>query len=515
MCKSITKNWRYIAILVVIVLIGLLVRLPEFRTVIPGQIDSSKVIWFDEALSIHYASLDFESLFNILKFDSSPPLFYLLLWLWQNIFGSSLTTLVLLPFIFSLASIVSVFYLAKEIFNKKIGLLASLFFSLSALNISYATELRTYSLLVFLVSLSMLFGWKGWQHNRNRDWILYIVFTLLSLYSHYTAIVYLAIWFVLLLFFNHHKWQKILSVHSPIFLLYVPQFLYFSRWQDLWAGDSRLTPFFQRTFSHGGYQEFLLYLKSLVFGKIYLADYSLLLGGFVFLLLVSITAYFWSERKMRFLFFLILGGYVGLAILKWVYVPKYFIIFTIPVVIFIASALFQIKNLLLKIGAFILIMILFSITVNANRATSIQDQFLFYAPSAYEFIEQNEQPGDLILTDHFNDLSLPHYYHGDSEVELFMPYENNLATADQRWRYWDYNVMTEENVGLVQGLIENNQRVWFFNYLPQSSGVQDPSGYLVNYLKENLNPVKYYYFPDNSEAVQKVELILFEKNVID
>ena len=389
MFKAVTKNWRYIAILVVIVLIGLLVRLPEFRTVVPGQIDGPKVIWFDEALSIHYASLDFESLFSILKFDSSPPLFYLMLWLWQSIFGSSLAILVLLPFIFSLASIISVFYLAKEIFNKKIGLLASLFFSLSVLNISYATELRAYSLLVFLVSLSMLFGWRGWQHDRSRDWILYLVFSLLSLYTHYTAIIYLVVWFTLLLFFNHHKWQKILSLHSLIFLLYVPQFLYFSRWQDLWAVDSKLTPFFQRIFTHGGYQEFLLYFKSLVFGKIYLADYSLLLGGFICLLLVLMIVRLWPERKMRFLFFLILGGYIGLVILKWVYVPKYFIIFTIPVVIFIASALFQIKNRLFKIGGFTVIIVFLSITVNANQTISIQDQFLFYAPSAYEFIDQN------------------------------------------------------------------------------------------------------------------------------
>ena len=69
--------------------------------------------------------------------------------------------------------------------------------------------------------------------------------------------------------------------------------------------------------------------------------------------------------------------------------------------------------------------------------------------------------------------------------------------------------MTEENVSLVDPLIVGRERVWFINYLPQETSVQDPHGYLKAHLLKKLKAVKYYYFPEEDNGNQRVELVMF------
>ena len=46
-------------------------------------------LWLDEALSVNIARLPFSDLHEALKHDGAPPLYYVLLHLWTDVFGTS------------------------------------------------------------------------------------------------------------------------------------------------------------------------------------------------------------------------------------------------------------------------------------------------------------------------------------------------------------------------------------------------------------------------------------------
>ncbi len=501
--------------LLFIVVLSIFARLPEFRTIIPEQgINSSKIIWFDEAYSIYFAEQNFSRVIQLSSYDSTPPLFYLSLWGWHKVVGSNIIGLAVLPFVFSILSVLAIFFLGKQIFNYKIGLLSSLFFSLSALNIDYSTEIRAYSLLVFLSCLSMIFWWRILEKPSQKNWLLYVLFTTLCLYTHYTAFVLVALQGFLMVIYRREEIKRIVCYYILIFILFLPQLLIFGRWSNIFSGGSGPAPLFSRIFTHGSPLIFGKYFYNLMFGRTGGSSWLVVAGGFaVFVLLMVLAVKYRSEVKMRILFWFIVGGFLGLAALKFIYAEKYFLIFTVPVVIFIAAVFFQIRQRFAKVCLLVLIIAASGLSTARTYFPPRADSFLYYARDAFQFIENNEQPGDLILVDHFNDLLLPFYYHGGAEKKFFLPLNNELVSENEnkRWLYWDYNVMTEENVKLAEELIQNYERIWLFNYLPQKTSVQDPGGYLVGHLKQKLKPVKYYYFPDKITGVQQTQLILFEK----
>jgi len=82
------------ALLVILIALALFVRLPELQTVIPATgTDSAKIFWYDETLSLSYAQQSWGDFWRVTGFDASPPLFYLMLWVWFWRFGFSGVTL--------------------------------------------------------------------------------------------------------------------------------------------------------------------------------------------------------------------------------------------------------------------------------------------------------------------------------------------------------------------------------------------------------------------------------------
>jgi Dolichyl-phosphate-mannose-protein mannosyltransferase len=91
----------------------------------------------------------------VLLSDTSPPLYYLLLYGWTRVLGTSDFVLRLFSIVWSLASLPLIAAIAQRIAGGKAVLPACLLFALSPLAIYYSTEGRMYSLLVFLVLATM------------------------------------------------------------------------------------------------------------------------------------------------------------------------------------------------------------------------------------------------------------------------------------------------------------------------------------------------------------------------
>ena len=142
-------------------------------------------LWRDEAFSVLLGIKNFGEIISITAKDFSPPLYYFLLHLWMKIFGSSEIAVRSLSVLFLILTAASTYILAKKIFSKKVGLLASALVLLNPFLFYYSFEARFYTLLCFLATLSFYF-------LITERWPLFVLFSLLGLYTHNFMIFSLA-----------------------------------------------------------------------------------------------------------------------------------------------------------------------------------------------------------------------------------------------------------------------------------------------------------------------------------
>lgn len=497
-----------------LIIVAAIVRLPEIYTRVPAAgIDELKIYWYDEALSIFFAGQSWSGFWHLVGYDTSPPLFYLILWVCRRVLG--LTSAIGAPFFFSLAGVAAVYFLAKEFFNKKVGWLSGLFFAFSPLAIDYALELRAYSLLALVAALATAFWWRLLKEFRARNFVLYILFAAMAAYAHYAALA-LILAQAIIFFIVSLSGKKTISVYAALAAAYLPQIFLFQRWGDLAATDAGFSPLFNRLFSHGSFISFGQFFHSLILGQAWIDTPLVYISGLamiIILLWLGLSKY--REQPLMVLGSLFFLSFINLCALKFIYAPKYYFAL-LP--LFVPLLAFAILSLRRKaaVAAVIFIFIISLAAIWRGYTVPDYNAFLYYGPTFSEILWREGREGDLLLVDHASDILFRQYRPSKwIRTELFFPLKDHLASRDERWRYWDYNVATAENVKLADSLTRGHERVWAINYLPQKTSVQDPHGYLVDYLNKNLKPVRYYYFPEKVENVQQVQLILYEKSPIN
>ena len=90
-------------------------------------INLNQSFWLDEAIS-GLAARDYSFVGSIKDFlpgDTHPPLYYLLLKFWTNIFGFSEISMRNLSVIFGVATVYVVYLLGRKVKDEKFGFLAS------------------------------------------------------------------------------------------------------------------------------------------------------------------------------------------------------------------------------------------------------------------------------------------------------------------------------------------------------------------------------------------------------
>jgi uncharacterized membrane protein len=118
--------------------------------------------WLDEATSVLVAR-NYTIGAIIKEFslgDFHPPLYYVLLKLWANVFGFGEIGLRSLSVVASLASIYLIYLIGIKIKDRSLGITASLLLATSSLFIYYSQEARMYSLSTLFVVFSVYFYLK-------------------------------------------------------------------------------------------------------------------------------------------------------------------------------------------------------------------------------------------------------------------------------------------------------------------------------------------------------------------
>lgn len=113
-------------------------------------------LWLDEALSVNTARLPLGEIPSALLRDGAPPLYYFLLHLWMQLFGSGDFAVRSLSGLFSVATLPAVWLGGRQLGAKNLARWALVIAASSPFAIRYATETRMYSLVVFLVAWGYL-----------------------------------------------------------------------------------------------------------------------------------------------------------------------------------------------------------------------------------------------------------------------------------------------------------------------------------------------------------------------
>ena len=121
-------------------------------------------MWLDEAQTVAIAQRSVGSLLHTLRIDGAPPLFYLLLHYWMDVFGTGDLGARSLSTAFSIAALPLMGIAAKR-YRLVDGASwpAVLLLATNPFAIRYATEARMYSLVLFLVLVALIAYEKVWR----------------------------------------------------------------------------------------------------------------------------------------------------------------------------------------------------------------------------------------------------------------------------------------------------------------------------------------------------------------
>jgi mannosyltransferase len=127
----------------------------------------------------------FTTMSNVANTESTPPLYYLLAWVWSKLFGNGEWGLRSLSALFGVATIPVVFAIGRRLAGDFAGLAAAALVAVNPALVWYSQEARAYSLLILLSALGFLFFLRARDGFGRRDLALWAVFSALAVASHY------------------------------------------------------------------------------------------------------------------------------------------------------------------------------------------------------------------------------------------------------------------------------------------------------------------------------------------
>jgi mannosyltransferase len=131
--------------------------------------------------------------------ESTPPLYYIVAWLWSVPFGVGEVALRSLSTLIGLGAIPIAYLTGRELSTSRVGLVAAGIVATSPMLIWYSQDARAYELLALLSSLSVLFTVRALKTGASRDLGGWVACSALALTAHYFAIFVVAVEAVLLL----------------------------------------------------------------------------------------------------------------------------------------------------------------------------------------------------------------------------------------------------------------------------------------------------------------------------
>lgn len=187
-------------------------------------------LWYDEACSWATAINPTGIMDNLLHEDfQHTPLYFFLLHFWIKIFSQSEIAMRLLSLIFGFLSLPLIYIISGKIFDKKTALYSTAICSASPLLVLFSTEVRMYSLVIFLVLLSINFLIDYEQKNNSGSLIKLAFTNILIPYTFVGGIFYnfsLLIFYSLYSFkYKKENFKKFIITECVEWIFLIPYFI--------------------------------------------------------------------------------------------------------------------------------------------------------------------------------------------------------------------------------------------------------------------------------------------------
>ncbi len=190
-----------------IVIFGLILRLI--------CINKADGLWNDEYVSYMISAKPFFNGFlDGIKSQCHMPFYYLYLKFFMSVFGQSDILLRLTSVIAGVAAIPVMYFIGKEKDNT-LAYLCSGFTAISSFLIYYSQEVRLYSILFLFSALSLLYTIKIIKNPVRKNFILYILFNFLILFTHTIGFVFV---FFNLIFLSLNLYEKFKDVIKKVWI---------------------------------------------------------------------------------------------------------------------------------------------------------------------------------------------------------------------------------------------------------------------------------------------------------
>jgi 4-amino-4-deoxy-L-arabinose transferase-like glycosyltransferase len=125
--------------------------------------------------------------------ESTPPLYYVLAWLWSHLFGVHEVGLRSLSALFGTATVPVSYLAGRELIGRRAGLVVAAIVAVNPVLVWYSQDARAYALLVLLSTAALLFFLRARRSGSARDLGWWAAFSALALATHYFAVFPIAI----------------------------------------------------------------------------------------------------------------------------------------------------------------------------------------------------------------------------------------------------------------------------------------------------------------------------------
>lgn len=220
----IEKYFIYIALSLAIIL-GVILRLNGL---------TFQSYWFDEIFTIKLSNPihSIGYVYDHTMGDVHPPFYQSLIWVWYKIFGFNEYSGRVLSALAGSFSIYAIYALARELYNREVGVYSAFILATNYFAIVYSQEVRSNIFMLLFSILSYLYFVKLLKNSSSKvDISLYILFSLLIMYTHYFGFFLVATQLFVFIYYliidsqNRAKLTKLaLSSGAIMFIALIPLF---------------------------------------------------------------------------------------------------------------------------------------------------------------------------------------------------------------------------------------------------------------------------------------------------
>lgn len=438
-------------------------------------------VWFDESFTMLTIKSGFKEIIQITIEDVHPPLYYLILKCAIIVLGYSVSAAKIVSLIpVLLAMVLGVTAIRRrfpEVGNKKLfaAILFVCFLSIMPSSLEENLEVRMYTWAMFFVTASGVYAFEAYlEPERKKNWIVLTLSSLAAAYTHYFALISVAVVYVILFLALMIKRKKIVSyLISGIVcgIGYLPWLPFL--WKQInfvkegfWIPEVTLEKVLEYVvwIFQGEYQYFWFLILILAF--LLLVDslfHSVEVKQEVKEVAFSMLGYF-----IVFIGTILAGGILSVLI-RPILVERYlFVSIGLLYIFLVYSLTYLIDNRKVKIGILALIIL----TGMFSYGEKFNNEYKNGTEDSKKIFADNISDTDLIAT---NDFLLG--AHNGSPLLYYLP-ENNLVTIE-----------TEEQVQLMEGY----NKIWYFATNTFNQEMFTNQGYSLTYIYQGTIDVKHPY----------------------